>query len=178
MPLQTQLEAKTHATFDALMWAFAHPGRVQALQLEPDENAFFRIAQALLDLETSAWTNDAALEPQLCVLGAKMKSLKEADYVFCANTPVSDLLHVIKRGSPVAPETSATLVVSAALEIGRLVRLTGAGIQSSLELQIDVPPEFWQTREQIMSYPIGWDLLLTNGSSLVGIPRTTRIEVL
>ncbi len=176
--LQTQSEAKTHATFDAIMWAFAHPGRQQALRLEPPETVFTAIAETLLDLETSAWTNQPELEQKLRVLGAKIKFLKDADYVFCSQTPVADLLHVIKRGSPISPETAATLMLACTFGSGQRLRLTGAGIQNSLELEIDLPPEFWQTREEIMAYPIGWDLLLTDGSSLVGFPRTTRIEVL
>jgi alpha-D-ribose 1-methylphosphonate 5-triphosphate synthase subunit PhnH len=178
MPLQTDFEAKTHAAFDALMWAFSYPGRIQNLNLEPNQTGFMAIADSLLDLETSAWTNDKALELKLRATGAKIKSLEQADYVFCTEFPVLDLLRIIRRGTPLAPETAATLIINSKLKTGQKVRLSGAGIQDSIEIKLDLPPEFWAVREEVIAYPIGWDVLITDGSSLLGLPRTTRIEVI
>jgi alpha-D-ribose 1-methylphosphonate 5-triphosphate synthase subunit PhnH len=33
-------------------------------------------------------------------------------------------------------------------------------------------------REQLCAYPEGFDLLLVDGRSVIGIPRSTQIEVL
>ncbi|MEY4529463.1 MAG: phosphonate lyase system protein PhnH [Deinococcota bacterium] len=175
--LQTDFEAKTHATFERLMWAFSYPGRVQELKLKPSETGFMAIAEALLDLENSAWTNKLELEQKIRATGAKIKSLEQAQYVFCTEFPTLDLLRVIRRGTPLEPETSATLILAAKLETGQNVRLSGAGIQGSLEAQIDVPLEFWAMRDEVLAYPIGWDVLIVDGNKVLGLPRTTRIEV-
>ncbi len=176
--LQTEFEAKTHATFDALMWAFSYPGRIQQFKLEPSETGFSVIAEALLDLETSAWTNNPDLEQKIRATGAKIKTLEQAQYVFCHEFPTLELLRVIRRGTPLEPDTSATLILAAGLETGQKLRLSGAGIQDALEVQIDLPLEFWDVREEVLAYPIGWDVLIVDGSRLLGIPRSTRIEVM
>ena len=175
--LQTDFEAQTHATFDALMWAFSHPGRMQTLPEKMGLDSATQIAEALLDMETSAWTDDPRLEKNIRATGAKIKSLEQADYLFCKQIPVPDLLRVIKRGSPLSPETAATLVLHTKLGIGATVRLTGAGIQDALEVQIDLPLEFWAVRDEVLAYPIGWDVLIVDGAKLLGLPRSTRIEV-
>ncbi len=175
--LQTDFEAQTHAAFDALMWAFSHPGRVQTLPEKAGLSSAAQIAQTLLDLETSAWTDDPKLEAVIRAMGAKIKSLEQADYVFCSQISVPDLLRVIKRGSPLSPETAATLVLHTSLETGATVRLTGAGIKDAFDVQIDLPLEFWAVRDEVLAYPIGWDVLIVDGSKLLGLPRTTQIEV-
>jgi len=40
-----------------------------------------------------------------------------------------------------------------------------------------IPDPFWALRAQICRYPLGWDVLLVAGDRVVGLPRTTQIEV-
>lgn len=171
--VQTTVEAGTHATFSALMWAFSYPGQTRAL-----EGGFVAIADALLDLETSAYTNDAALETHLRSIGAKLKALEDAEYVFLPALTNLKLLRDVRRGTTLSPDHAATLILGASLETGTLLHLTGPGIQTALERRIDLPLEFWQIREEVIAYPIGWDVLVVDGSRVMGVPRTTRIEVL
>ena len=171
--VQTPFEAATHATFEALMWAFSYPGRVRALQ-----GGFRAIADALLDLETSAFTDDTALEPHLRATGAKLKSLGNAEYVFLPKLTDLEPLRDVRRGSTLSPDHAATLMLGAKLETGTQLRLTGPGIQTALELRTDLPLEFWRLRDEVIAYPIGWDVLLVDASSVLGLPRTTRIEVI
>lgn len=171
--VQTPFEAGTHATFEALMWAFSYPGRVRAL-----EGGFRAVADALLDLETSVYTDDAALETHLRATGAKLKSLGDAEYVFLPALRDHEPLRDVRRGSTLYPDHAATLMIGAKLETGTKLRLTGPGIQTALELQIDLPLEFWQVRDEVIAYPIGWDVLIVDGSRVLGLPRTTRIEVI
>ena len=171
--VQTPFEAGTHATFEALMWAFSYPGQTRAL-----EGGFSAIADALLDLETSAYTDDAALEPHLRATGAKLKSLGDAEYVFLPALTDLEPLRDVRRGSTLYPDHAATLIVGAKLETGTLLHLTGPGIQTALELRTNLPLEFWQVREEVIAYPIGWDVLIVDGSRVLGLPRTTRIEVI
>lgn len=170
--VQTIFEAGTHATFEALMWAFSMPGQTRAL-----EGGFAAIADALLDLEVSAYTDAASLESHLRSTGAKIKPLEDAEYVFLPALTDLEALRDVRRGSTLYPDHAATLIIGARLETGTSLHLTGPGIQTALEVRIDLPLEFWKVREEIIAYPVGWDLLIVDGSSLLGLPRTTRIEV-
>ncbi len=62
-PIFTQNEAINRDVYLALMWALSYPGRAQILPaaVAPGQ-AFAAIGAALLDLETSYYTPDAALE--------------------------------------------------------------------------------------------------------------------
>jgi alpha-D-ribose 1-methylphosphonate 5-triphosphate synthase subunit PhnH len=170
--VQTIFEAGTHATFSAIMWAFSYPGQTRAL-----DGGFAAIADALLDLEVSAYTTDSSLEPHLRATGAKLKPLEDAEYVFLPALTDLELLQKFRRGSTLYPDQAATLIVGAKLETGTKLHLTGPGIQTALEVQISLPLEFWRVREEVIAYPIGWDVLILDGPRVMGLPRTTRIEV-
>jgi alpha-D-ribose 1-methylphosphonate 5-triphosphate synthase subunit PhnH len=180
MPAQTVLEARTHASFDALMWSLAHPGRVQTLQLEATTTAFDAIAESLLDLETTTATTDARLEAMLRATGARIVPLERAEFVFMPKLEDVSWLHRLERGSLLSPDLAATLVLGMQLEgDGPRLRLSGPGIDGALEVSVGgLPLGFWTTRAEIMAFPIGWDAILTDGSSLLGLPRTTRVEVI
>jgi alpha-D-ribose 1-methylphosphonate 5-triphosphate synthase subunit PhnH len=170
--VQTAFEAGTHATFEALMWAFSYPGQTRRL-----EGKFAAIADALLDLETSAFTDDVALETKLRATGAKLKALEDAEYVFLPELTDLELLRSAQRGSTLYPDRAATLIIGAKLDTGTPLRLTGPGIQTALEVQTNLPLEFWRVRDEVIAYPIGWDVLIVDGLKILGLPRTTRIEV-
>lgn len=59
------------------------------------------------------------------------------------------------------------------------VRLTGPGVNGAVELQLDgLPAGFWQERARLIRYPMGFDLLFLDGDRLIGLPRSTKVEVL
>ena len=58
------------------------------------------------------------------------------------------------------------------------MRFTGPGIDGARDMMIALPPEFWAMRERLCAYPEGFDLLLVDGRAVIGIPRSTQIEVL
>jgi alpha-D-ribose 1-methylphosphonate 5-triphosphate synthase subunit PhnH len=183
MPQPTPFEAKTNASFEAVMWAFSYPGRVQNLLLEPHENAFARIADSLLDAETSAHSSDANLEHHLRATGAKIKPLEQAEYVFLPDGFSIGQVDVValeaaQIGSMLVPEAAAMLIIATAIGSGARLRLSGPGISDLLEVNLDLPLEFLTLRERVLAYPIGWDVLLVDGANVVGLPRTTRIEVI
>ena len=185
MPTQTLPERRTHATFNALLWALAHPGRMQTLHPEPEQTAFAAIAEALLDLETTAFTTDGALEPILRRLGARPAPLDRAEYVFVPshkNDGALDDLSVLRdlgRGSLLAPDTAATLIMGARFDAaGPRVRFTGPGVDGALEVGTDLPLAFWSLRAEAVAFPIGWDAFLVDGHRVIGVPRSTRAEVI
>ena len=70
------------------------------------------------------------------------------------------------------------------IEIPRLsgipaaLRLSGPGIAGTAQLAVGgVDPAFWPLRARA-AYPLGWDLFLVGEGEVVGIPRSTLVEVI
>ena len=185
-PIQTPLEARAHATFDALMRALSYPGRPQALKLEDRRTPFTAIAEALLDLEVTAFSTEQLLEADLRATGAKLVALERAEYVFMPYLTEAQLplLQRVNRGSTLTPDDAATLVIGASfarkpLESAQQLRLRGPGIKDSLEVQIGgLPREFWRVREAVIAFPIGWDVFFVDSNQILGLPRTTAVELI
>jgi alpha-D-ribose 1-methylphosphonate 5-triphosphate synthase subunit PhnH len=168
-------EAQTNETFRALMWSLSYPGRAHALE----DASLERIAQTLLDLEVSYCTPDDLLDFKLRATGAKRKSILEADYLFYSSLTEKDIfeLHTAKRGNSLYPDESALVIVSANFNRGPMISLTGPGIKSKQRLQVDMPVTFWQVRNEAQHYPLGWDVLLCDEQSIIGIPRSSHLEI-
>jgi alpha-D-ribose 1-methylphosphonate 5-triphosphate synthase subunit PhnH len=185
-PTLSTVEARAHSTFTALMWSLAHPGEAQALEARPgDVSGLETIAEALLDLETSDCTSSAALEVALERTGSRRAISTEAAYHFhleITSSVLSQLEHV-RLGTPLYPDESASLILACSQDSGVQLRLTGPGIAKERVVRaLGVPLEFWKVRERKMSFPIGWDVFLVSrvaaGIQVIGLPRSTRVEVL
>ncbi len=177
-PAFTPTEARTRETFLALMWAFSYPGRVQSL---PADNPFALIAEALLDLETSYYTPDAALAASLIPTGARNEPLERAEYIFVPSIASTDLesLRRASIGTMAYPDQAATLIIGCELNSnsGARLHLSGPGIKNTLIITVDaLPVAFWDLRERTRRYPLGWDIFLVSGRNVIGIPRSTHIE--
>jgi alpha-D-ribose 1-methylphosphonate 5-triphosphate synthase subunit PhnH len=171
----TDFEAQTNETFRALMWSLSYPGRAHAL-----ENASLeKIAQTLLDLEVSYYTPDDVLDLKLRATGAKRKPISEADFLFYSSLTVEDVteLYSAKRGNSLYPDDSATIVISTSFNRGTLVSLSGPGVKGKQRLQADIPSTFWQVRNEARHYPLGWDVLLCSETMVIGVPRSTQLEI-
>lgn len=180
VPLMNPQEERNHATFTALMRALSHPGREQTL---PDTGlaAFVAIGEALVDLETSYYTPHDALAATLARTGARFLSPTQARYQFYPHLHDQhlDYLRVAPAGDYVAPEDSATLVVGCVIGSGPAMELRGPGIRSAIEVRIDgLPAAFWSLRAGTLRYPLGWDVFLVAGDRVIGLPRTTRAEMI
>ena len=172
-------EARSQQVFTMLMWALSYPGRIQPLRgmgLQP----FLNIGETLIDLETSYYTAHAELNAQLTGLGARSKPPELAYYQFYPELNESNLdtLRNSPIGSYLSPDDSATLIIGAEIGAGCPLLLTGPGIQTETSLLIGgIPPAFWQLRKEKNRYPLGWDIFLVGNDQLVGLPRTTDVEV-
>lgn len=179
-PQYTHAEARSRETFLALLQATSRPGTSHALPAVGPADSFVSIATALLDLETTFICPDADLLPQLRPCGAREVAASEADYWFVPRLTAEDLdaLAQAKAGTMVYPDRSATLVIGARLGGGRSLTLSGPGLPQPLTIQVaDLPEEFWPLRQAHNHYPLGWDIFLVDGTTVVGIPRSTAIEL-
>lgn len=173
-------EARTQQTFTALMWALSYPGRCYTLPAA-GLAAFAALGEALIDLETSFYCADSELGWLLAGNGARQRPPDQAMYQFYPQLDPAALVALAQApvGSYSYPDESATLLVGCTLGDGQGLRLRGPGIPELSSLQVGgIAAAFWALREQACRYPLGWDVFLVAGDQVVGLPRTTQIEVL
>ena len=174
-PTRSDAEVTANAAFDALLWALSRPGLTQQLP-GPGEAP---IISALLDRECCVHSADPRLLPQIMRVGAEVAEIAEADHVFLGRMTDADVLRQVKTGSDFYPDDGATLVVQAEIGSGQRLRLTGPGVDGAVEVQIcGLPDGFWRTRAAMIRYPMGFDLFVIDGARVLGLPRSTEVEVL
>ncbi|TCM76717.1 phosphonate C-P lyase system protein PhnH [Rhizobium sp. BK068] len=174
----TAEDMRTNATFEELMWALSRPGLVRALP----SSGLAAIGESLLDRECSfAVLHDLDVAQALGRTGARAAALPDADYVFAtADTrEKASAFASLRIGTLAYPDHAATLFVPAKFGFGSRLRLAGPGVKDSVTIAIDgIDPRFWQVRAEAMRYPLGWDVYLVDGDRVIGLPRSTKIEVL
>jgi alpha-D-ribose 1-methylphosphonate 5-triphosphate synthase subunit PhnH len=169
------LELRANGTFEALMWAMARPGDSRDMP----EAGLIPIIDALVDLECSVFADNAELRAAVVETGAFATDLASADHVFLATLDGAEAsLAGLRCGSALYPDDGATLVAAVGHNIGQRVRLSGPGIDGTLQITLNISSSFWAMRAMLCAYPEGFDMLLVDGRSVVGIPRSTQVEVL
>lgn len=217
-PTPSPFEARSNATYEALLWALSRPGLVRTLPATGAEavlpasgreacpasgrdadmpaagwdadpasgrdaglpaSSWAAIVEALIDRECAVHCADPVLAALVARTGAALVGPEQADHVFAARLPAAQGLARLRQGSDLHPEEGATLVCSAAFGRGERLRLTGPGCDGAVALALDgLPPGFWQERARIMRYPAGFEIFLTDGARVIGVPRSTTVEVL
>jgi alpha-D-ribose 1-methylphosphonate 5-triphosphate synthase subunit PhnH len=175
IPQPTHDDLRDTAAFEALMWAMARPGTVHSL---PEGMA--DLALALLDQETCVHVEERALACRIAATGAALVAPDRADHAFCATAEgAMAALAVLPVGSALYPDEGATLVMPAIIGTGPSLRLTGPGIEGHSTLRLGGLPEgLLDLRSARCRYPEGIDLVFVDGRRLVGLPRSTAVEVL
>lgn len=169
-------ELRCNATFEALMWSMARPGEIRTLP----EPGLAGLIETLVDIECAVFADDAILTESAARTGALVAGdAADADHVFLDSFEgFETLLPRLRRGSALYPDDGATLAGNVAHGHGHRLRLTGPGIDGSREVTLGIALAFWDLRDQLCTYPEGFDLLLVDGPSVIGIPRSTKVEVL
>lgn len=174
-PTPSDFEAQTNATYEALMWALSRPGLPRSLPAAGQAG----IITALIDRECQVFADHQELAQIAAQTGAHLVSPEAADHLFLSSAPDQRFLGTIRQGSDMYPEDGATLVIPSSLGLGARLRLTGPGIDGQVDVSVGgIPAAFWLKRQQIMRYPLGFEVFLIDGDQIVGLPRTTEIEVL
>ncbi len=184
-PTPTPAEKREHTAFMALLRAMSRPGEVQSLFDEAGGDAqgqgsLVAVGTALLDLESTFYTPDPALQQRLTALGAGLRPPEEAEYLFFPNLDEAALAAISQAatGSLLFPEEAATVVLRVGLGQGQRLRLRGPGIKALREVQVSAPKSLWSLRQERVSFPLGWDLILvTLEGTCICIPRSTQVEV-
>ncbi len=177
VPVPDAFEARTNATFEALMWALSRPGTVQTLPAPGMKG----LVEALVDRECKVFCDDADLSDFVAFTGAALMPAAAADHAFMGLDRAEGLknLEQIPVGSALYPDDGATVVAFARFGEGQKLRLTGPGIEISVEITLGgLVPGLWALRAARSRYPAGFDMFFICGTSVIGLPRSTLIEVL
>lgn len=182
----------SQAAFRALLAALSRPGHVVDLDTGPDSPppplmpATAAVALSLLDSDTPVWLDPGADRPAVrdflrfhCGCPLVTDSLA-ARFAIIVGAPHMPGLDHFDAGGALYPEHSATLIVQVASVRGHPdLKLSGPGIQTRHQVGVNgLPHAFWETwRHNGARYPQGVDLVLAGPDGLVGLPRTTRVEV-
>lgn len=173
----TAADIRTSDAFDALMWALSFPGTRRPLA----EPGVLPLAESLLDREATFYAQDAELAARLTRTGARPAALGDAEYVFLSLAGESDVAHAASAsvGTALYPDSAATLFAPATFGAGTALRLKGPGIAGEARLEVGgVHPAFWTMRARAARYPLGFDVYLVAEGEVVGLPRSTRVEVI
>lgn len=191
--------------FRQLLHALSYPGeevsievnQSYATRLENSQEAnqvnpyAFAVLECLLDGEVTYKTLPIAnLSNQ--ELSLYTNSHLAIDYASCNYLwLLSDVFHQenqvqsledLSVGTLEDPETSATLIIQMQdlSSAGLSLEVTGPGIPGQKHLSVNLPQAFIKFREKMNhEFPMGIDcLLIDDQGKLIGLPRTTRIEIL
>lgn len=174
--------------FRAVMDALSRPGEIRTPDValkppSPLDPAMAAIALALLDFETSFWLPTTASDAGSWIrfhTGARISPRPEtAEFVLVPAGAAVPPLETLMLGTDEEPHRSATLVLGVrGFGTGTEVALSGPGIPDVRQLAIDgLPARVIAERMSVLQlFPRGLDIVLTAGSALAALPRTTRLE--
>lgn len=183
-PIPDAVETRSREIFLALMNALSYPGRPFELPagLEGDgHHGLASLADTLLDLESSVFTPDPDLARTLARTGARVETPDAAEFHVYSSLGDSEIDPVSRAsvGTLIDPDRSATLIVRGSERDGLRLRLTGPGINGSIEIRPGgLPGWLWRERERSRRFPLGWDLFVLVGGRVIGIPRSAAVEIL
>ncbi|PLZ04181.1 phosphonate C-P lyase system protein PhnH [Burkholderia sp. WAC0059] len=185
----------TQTVFRTLLDALARPGKVCAIEAPlpaapagakaPRAGlAAFASLLALCDYATPVWlagSDDALAAAVRFHTGAPIAGhARDASFAYVHDASALPPLDQFACGTPEAPEHSATVFVRVdALEGGAPLALRGPGIEHVQTIApAGLPGRFWRERAALAPlFPCGVDFYLVCGERLIGLPRTTHVEV-
>lgn len=190
----------TQAVFRTLLDALARPGTIGVIETplpcadapaagSPAAEkraglAAFAALLALADYATPVWLAqpDAALAAALR-FHADAPLVQEphaAAFGYVHDAHALPALDAFMSGTAESPEHSATVFVRVdSLTGGAPLTLRGPGIESTRNIApAGLPERFWRERAALAPlFPCGIDFYLVCGDSLMGLPRTTFVEM-
>lgn len=174
-PAPDAAERRDNTAFDAVLWALSRPGEMRDLPEEGED----AVLSALIDRECRVHAATPDLARRAEALGAALAPIGRADHVLLGEVADASALDGVAVGSDLHPDDGATVIARARFDDGPGLRLAGPGIDGTREVRLGgLPDGFWAMRERAARYPMGFDLLLIDGARLIGLPRSTKIEVL
>lgn len=174
--------------FRSLLEALSRPGipvSSPAKLTSPDAmgSATAGIALSLFDPETTIWldqglgTEDVEAFLRLHTGAVIVEKSSAASFALVSDPASMPPISTFALGSASFPDRSATIIIQLpSLDGGRQMELSGPGIEGLVAVSpAGLPESFWdQWNDNARHFPMGVDLLLTDGDRIIGIPRTSR----
>ena len=193
----------TQVVFRSLLGALSRPGTIATIETplpaatsEPRASsgrssdapraglAVFAALLTLCDYATPVWLAqpDAALASALRFhADAPLAATpREAAFAYVHDAAALPALDAFACGTPESPEQSATVFVRVdSLTDGPSLTLRGPGIESThTAAPTGLLARFWEERAALAPlFPCGIDFYFVCGAQIMGLPRTTRVEV-
>lgn len=167
--------------FRELVEAFSRPGETRDLMPWLDGATAQRAGlAALMDGETTLADPHARFgAADWPLLQARREPPETARYVVADGRRAPDFQPAL--GTLESPESGATLLIElTAVGSGPLaLELAGPGIDGRRELRLDGLHSDWLLRRADWSagFPLGVDMLLTDATRIVALPRTVRVTI-
>lgn len=180
----------SQSVFRDLMLAIAYPGRLIAFDRTVDAPAPLAIATTalcltLMDFDTSLWLDarsetDGTIQYLRFHCGTPLvPDTASARFAVIAEPLSMPRLSEFHQGDVEYPDRSTTLIIQVpSLENGPRTSWTGPGIKTCREPAIaGLPVWFWSDWDlQREIYPLGIDVFFACAGTIVGLPRTIRVE--
>jgi len=173
------IEKLNRDNFKSMMNVLSMPGTIEKVEPLFDSN-LLAIANTLLYSEVSfLYNGDEEFSLIEAITNAKKEDEENADYVFCDELN-EYVFNKGKIGTSKDPEFSSTYVFKCNDFKGLDVRLSGPGIDGSIDSTLPVDKSFVQFfNEKNSYYPLGNEVFfLSDSGDITAISRTTKIEVI
>lgn len=167
--------------FRGIMTAMARPGRIMAVTgaaaPPPLSPAAATVLLTLCDTTTPLSLAPGVDTPDLRAwlafhTGAPLSPPERAAFALGGWADLTPLDRY-PAGSPDYPDRSATLIVECTSLTDRGATLRGPGIRDSARLSL---PETQAFQQNARRFPMGLDFILTCGTTLAALPRTTKVS--
>ncbi len=181
---------EAQSVFRAVLDAMAEPGREIAVAgiaaapqpLSPVASA---VIATLSDFETTVWRDaslrTAAIDAWLAFHTGSpaVADGRHADFALVADGANAPTWETFSIGTDLDPSRSTTVILRVeGFGSGQAYRLSGPGIETTCDVAVAGAPADLAARAAANNalYPRGVDLILAGPSSVVALPRTTRVE--
>lgn len=172
-------EILANSNYDALLWKLSRPGQLRELPGSGTADAQACIVAALIDRECGVFCADPMLMPIVARTGAMLTDLTKAGFAFLGRHCELTMLGGLACGSDLYPDDGATAVVQVSHDTIPLLRLSGPCVDGAITVQMDgLPAGFWEKRHEPIRCPMGFELYLIDGLQVMGLPRSTTVEIL
>ncbi|MDL0431681.1 phosphonate C-P lyase system protein PhnH [Marinobacter sp. TBZ242] len=180
---------QSQQVFRRALTALSEPGTLQTVPVsdapERINIASYQLCLALLDAETPLWIapplrTDALVSALRFHCGCRIVDQPEQAEFALTSPDFDDDLSQFAQGSHEYPDRSTTLIVQVeSLDATANWTLSGPGIDGMRKVGIAGLDARWPAMlsDNRRRFPCGVDLLFTAGTGLMGLPRTTRVEI-
>lgn len=185
MPSESYQDKRERHVFSLIMESFSRPGNWNRIEcgLSNQEDTLFLIASSLFDSTCSIWSpnSDQTILDHLSTLDCqRLQTSEQCDFFIVSDEhdfPLSEL-GKLSVGTLLEPHISPTLIINIRDTKAIQAHISGPGIQNEISISLPyVDHSFWSIRNDKCTYPLGWDILFYSTSQMMGIPRSTIINL-